>query len=120
MGGGRKAELLAGARAVLFPIQWEEPFGLVMIEAMLSGVPVIALGRGSVPEVVDEGLTGAICEDLEEMVWAAKAARHFDRARVRRHAVRRFSAARMAAGYLEVYEKVLQAAAGPAWSQLGA
>jgi glycosyltransferase involved in cell wall biosynthesis len=82
-----------------------------MIEAMLSGVPVIALRRGSVPEVVDEGLTGAVCADLGEMVAAVRGAHLFDRARVRAHASRRFSAQRMAEGYLGAYRRALEEAA---------
>jgi glycosyltransferase involved in cell wall biosynthesis len=121
VGGPQKAGLIAGARAVLFPVQWEEPFGLVMIEAMLSGVPVIALRRGSVPEVVDEGLTGAICADMGEMVAAVRCAHLFDRARVRAHAARRFSALRMAEGYLGAYRRALEEAArGGEQSKLGA
>ena len=119
VGGERKAELIAGARALVFPIQWEEPFGLVMIEAMLSGVPVLALNRGSVPEVVDEGLTGTICEDETDLVNAARSSRLFDRALIRAHARRRFSASRMAESYLSVYEKVLREAVEEE-AQLGA
>jgi glycosyltransferase involved in cell wall biosynthesis len=104
VGGEKKAALIARARAILFPIQWEEPFGLVMIEAMLCGVPVIGLARGSVPEVVEDGVTGVICDDPTEMVSAVRVAdRLFDRARIRRLAEERFSAARMAADYLRLY-----------------
>jgi len=124
VGGLAKQKLLAGARAVVFPIQWEEPFGLVMIESMLSGVPVIALRRGSVPEVIDEGTTGFICDSTEDMVRAAAAAHLLDRAAVHARAVRRFSAARMARSYLTVYQQVLgdQAvtATEPAEEKLGA
>ncbi len=113
VGGEQKAALIAGARALVFPIQWEEPFGLVMIEAMLSGVPVLALDRGSVREVVDEGITGTVCADEEELVAAAKGAGRFDRALVRAHAQRRFSATHMAERYLRLYQSVLrQSAAG--------
>ena len=65
-----KRELLGRASALLFPIQWEEPFGLVMIEAMACGTPVLATRRGSVPEVVDEGVTGFVCDDVDGMVEA--------------------------------------------------
>src|SRR5205823_6012720 len=99
VGGTRKAALMARARALLFPIQWEEPFGLVMIEAMLSGVPVLGTARGAVPEVVDDGITGVICDDATEMVAAARIAdKLFDRERIRKAAVRRGSASRMADG----------------------
>ena len=74
VGGARKSALIARARALLFPIEWEEPFGLVMIEAMLSGVPVIGHARGAVPEVVDDGITGVVCDDASEMVAAVRIA----------------------------------------------
>ena len=124
VGGAAKQRLLAGARAVVFPIQWEEPFGLVMIESMLSGVPVIALRRGSVPEVIDEGTTGFICETTDDMVRAAAGAHLVDRAAVHARAVRRFSAERMAQAYLTVYREVLAnqtaAESEPAEEKLGA
>jgi len=104
VGGARKLALLARARALIFPIEWEEPFGLVMIEAMLSGVPVIATARGSVPEVIEDGVTGSICTSTRELSLAAKLAeRRFDRRRIQARAQRRWSAARMAAEYLQVY-----------------
>jgi glycosyltransferase involved in cell wall biosynthesis len=104
VGGKSKAALIARARALLFPIEWEEPFGLVMIESLLSGVPVLANGRGSVPEVIEDGVTGVICDDPAEMVAAARVSeKFFDRARIRRLAEERFSAARMAADYLRLY-----------------
>jgi glycosyltransferase involved in cell wall biosynthesis len=108
VGGARKAALIARARALLFPIEWEEPFGLVMIEAMLSGVPVIGHARGAVPEVVDDGITGVVCDDPSEMVAAARIAdKLFKRERIREQAVRRWSAERMADEYLAVYRSVL-------------
>jgi glycosyltransferase involved in cell wall biosynthesis len=104
VGGQRKAALLARSRALLFPIEWEEPFGLVMIEAMLSGVPVLGLSRGAVPEVVDDGITGVICDDPTEMVAAARIAdKLFNRQRIRMEAVKRWSARRMAEEYLQLY-----------------
>src|SRR5437868_124833 len=106
VGGTRKAALLARARALLFPIEWEEPCGLVMIEAMLSGVPVLGHARGAVPEVVDDGITGVVCDDPSEMVAAARIAdKLFDRSRIRQEALRRWSAERMADEYLELYRK---------------
>ena len=115
VGGARKAALIARARAVLFPIQWEEPFGLVMIEAMLSGVPVLGLARGSVPEVIEDGVTGVICDDASEMVAAARVAEKlFDRARIRRIAEQRWSSERMAADYLRIYQAALQDRLAPA------
>jgi len=104
VGGARKAALLARARALLFPVEWEEPFGLVMIESMLSGVPVLATARGAAPEVVEDGVTGVLCDDPMEMVAAARIAeRLFDRDRIRRLAAERWNAARMADDYLRLY-----------------
>ena len=106
VGGTRKAALLARARALLFPIEWEEPFGLVTIEAMLSGVPVLGTARGAVPEILDDGITGVICDDPAEMVAAARIAdKLFDRRRIRTGAIQRWSAARMADDYLEQYRR---------------
>ena len=108
VGGEQKAALIARARALLFPIQWEEPFGLVMIEAMLSGVPVLACDRGAASEVIEDGITGVLCDDASELVPAARAAQHlFDRAEIRRHAQARWSAERMARDYLRLYRKAL-------------
>src|SRR5436190_8543200 len=104
VGGNRKSALIARSRALLFPIEWEEPFGLVMIEAMLSGIPVLGTSRGAVPEVVDDGVTGVICDDATEMVAAARIAdKLFNRERIRKQAVQRWSAGRMADEYLRLY-----------------
>ena len=106
VGGARKAALLARARALLFPIEWEEPFGLVTIEAMLSGVPVLGTARGAVPEIIDDGITGVVCDDPTEMVAAARIAdKLFDRGRIRTIATQRWSAGRMADEYLELYRR---------------
>jgi glycosyltransferase involved in cell wall biosynthesis len=111
VGGPRKTTLLAHARALLFPIQWDEPFGLVMIEAQLSGVPVLALRRGSVPEVIEDGITGLVADDPAELISGARIIeRLFDRARIRQLAQRRWSADRMAGDYLRLYQEA--AAAG--------
>jgi glycosyltransferase involved in cell wall biosynthesis len=98
-----KAAFLGNALTVLFPIDWPEPFGLVMIEAMASGTPVIAFRRGSVPEIVDDGVTGIIVSDVEEAFKSVEAARRLDRTKVREVFERRFSAARMASDYLAIY-----------------
>ena len=112
VGGRSKAALIARARAVLFPIRWDEPFGLVMIEAMLSGVPVIGLARGSVSEVIENGVTGVCCASVSEMVSAARGAEAmFDRSRVRAAAQQRWSASRMADEYLSLYRAVAPGAA---------
>ncbi|WP_169729359.1 glycosyltransferase family 4 protein [Thermoactinospora rubra] len=102
-----KRELLAGARCLLFPIQWEEPFGMVMIEAMACGTPVVALRRGSVPEVVDDGVTGIVCTRAEELPAAVEAAGALRPAACRTHVELRFDATSMAEGYEKVYEQVV-------------
>ena len=109
-----KADLLKGASALLFPIDWPEPFGLVMIEAMASGTPVIAFRRGSVPEVIDEGVTGFIVDNEEEAVAAITRIPELGRRLARATVERRFSARRMAEDYLRFYEKLLQEEPGEA------
>jgi glycosyltransferase involved in cell wall biosynthesis len=103
IGEADKAAFLGGAQALLFPIDWPEPFGLVMIEAMACGTPVIAFRRGSVPEVVDEGVTGFVVADAAGAVAAIRRISEIDRVRVRQTFERRFSSRRMASDYLEVY-----------------
>ncbi|HEY6101375.1 MAG TPA: glycosyltransferase family 4 protein [Anaeromyxobacter sp.] len=98
-----KRRLFASSRALLVPLRWEEPFGLVMIEALLAGCPVIAFPLGAAPEIVEEGVTGHLVEDAEAMARALRGAGTFDRAAIQAHARRRFSSDRMAAGYLAVY-----------------
>jgi glycosyltransferase involved in cell wall biosynthesis len=100
---GQKSEFLGGAHALLATIDWPEPFGLVMIEAMACGTPVIAFNRGSVPEVVDDGVTGFIVEDELGAIGAVQRLAEIDRAGVRRHFEQRFTARRMAQDYLGVY-----------------
>lgn len=99
----RKQELLADAHALLFPIQWEEPFGLVMIEAMASGTPVVAMRRGSVPEVVDHGVTGFVCDSIQEMVDACGELGKLDPEDIRRRSAERFDGSVMTRGYREIY-----------------
>jgi len=101
-----KAEFLGNASALLFPIDWPEPFGLSMIEAMACGTPVIAFRRGSVPEVVDDGLTGYIVDGVEDAIMAVSRLDALDRRQVRAHFERRFSASRMADEYLSIYRKI--------------
>lgn len=98
-----KAEFLANASALLFPIDWPEPFGLVMIEAMACGTPVIAFRRGSVPEVIEHGVTGFVVETEDEAQQAIARIGQLDRRRVRAEFERRFTVRRMAADYLEHY-----------------
>lgn len=106
IGGRDKRDFLADACALLFPVDWEEPFGLVMIEAMLSGTPVLAFARGSVPEIVEEGVTGFICRDVDEMAARLRAIGDFDRAACRRRALERWTSARMVREYVALYEAV--------------
>ena len=101
--GDRKLELLGGARALLMPLRWEEPFGLVMIEAMLCGTPVIAFPRGAAPEIVEEGWTGYLVGDEEEMAAVLAGLGRFDRDACRRRAQARFSARRMVRDYERLY-----------------
>jgi len=102
-----KADFLGKAAALLFPIDWPEPFGLVMIEAMACGTPVIAFRCGSVPEVLDHGVSGFIVESMDEAVAAVPQALAHDRRIVRGCFEARFSVERMAADYVEVYERLL-------------
>jgi glycosyltransferase involved in cell wall biosynthesis len=95
--------LLGGATAMLFPIEWSEPFGLVMIEALACGTPVIGWRRGSVPEVLEHGVTGYVVDDVEEAVAAVKRIDVLSRAACRRAFERRFNALRMANDYIAVY-----------------
>jgi len=105
----QKAEFLSGAHALLFPIDWPEPFGLVMIEAMACGTPVIAFNRGAVPEVVEEGVSGYIVEDEIGAVAAVNRVSRISRAGVRRRFEERFTSHRMAQEYVQAYEAVIRA-----------
>jgi glycosyltransferase involved in cell wall biosynthesis len=111
IGDDQKDEFLGNAQALLFPIDWPEPFGLVMIEAMACGTPVIAYASGSVPEVMEEGRTGFIVQEVEDAVAAVRRLPQLSRARCREVFERRFTATRMARDYLDVYERLI---AGPA------
>jgi glycosyltransferase involved in cell wall biosynthesis len=104
-----KAAFLGGARALLFPIDWPEPFGLVMIEAMACGTPVIARPCGSVPEIVDDGRTGFIADTVDELVEAVKRIDTIDRAECRRQVERRFSVPRMVDDYEALYRRAASA-----------
>jgi glycosyltransferase involved in cell wall biosynthesis len=107
-----KVRLYGGARALLYPIQAREPFGLVLAEAMACGTPVAALDRGAVREVVDDGVTGVVFEDLEQLVNELTRVFDIDRHRVRDRAVARFGAARMVDEYAAVYERMVEAHRG--------
>ena len=102
-----KAAFLGGASALLFPIAWPEPFGLVMIEAMACGTPAIAFRCGSVPEVIEDGLTGFIVDDVAGAVRALADLHRLDRRRIRAEFERRFTADRMASDYVAVYNSLL-------------
>jgi glycosyltransferase involved in cell wall biosynthesis len=108
IGEGEKDEFLGNAYALLFPIDWPEPFGLVMIEAMACGTPVLAYRRGSVPEIIEEGVTGFIVHGLEDAVQAAERIPTLSRQRCRQLFEERFSAARMARDYLTIYRKLVE------------
>jgi glycosyltransferase involved in cell wall biosynthesis len=99
----QKVELLRNATALLFPIQWDEPFGLVMIEAMACGTPVVAVRRGSVAEVVDDGVTGFSAATPGVLGPLVTKARALDRRRVRAHAAARFGHAKMVDDYIALY-----------------
>jgi glycosyltransferase involved in cell wall biosynthesis len=107
IGPERKTEFLGRARALVFPIDWSEPFGLVMIEAMACGTPVIAWRSGSVPEVVEDGVSGFIVDSIEESVAAAERLGEISRRGCRESFERRFTVERMARDYLEVYERLI-------------
>jgi len=100
-----KNKLLGGAAALLFPIDWPEPFGLVMIEAMACGTPVIAWDTGSVPEIIEEGVTGFIVRSIDEAAAAVERAQTLDRARIRKAFEERFSADTMSKHYLDLYSR---------------
>jgi glycosyltransferase involved in cell wall biosynthesis len=103
-----KVRLYGGARALLYPIQAGEPFGLVLAEAMACGTPVAALDRGAVREVVDEGITGVIFDHIDQMTAELTRVFDLDRRRVREHAVRKFGVARMVDEYIAAYQTVVR------------
>jgi glycosyltransferase involved in cell wall biosynthesis len=120
VGGKDKDDFLGNAHALLFPIDWPEPFGLVMIEALACGTPVIAYRQGSVPEVIEAGVTGFVVDNIEQAVRAVGDVHNLSRVTCRQVFERRFSAARMTRDYLRVYERLLEWADGrasraPAW-----
>ncbi len=106
----QKPDFLSGALALLVPIDWPEPFGLVMIEAMACGVPVVAFNRGSVPEIVEDGVTGFVVEDETSAVGAVHEATSLSRENIRRRFEERFTSRRMAKDYLGVYRRMIEGA----------
>ena len=105
--GPAKLELLRDAACLLNPIDWDEPFGMVMIEAMACGTPIVATPRGSTPELIDEGVTGFVRSTFDGLVGAVAKAGSLDRTRVREVAAERFSAERMVARHLQLYRRVI-------------
>jgi glycosyltransferase involved in cell wall biosynthesis len=112
IGDDAKNDFIGNARALLMPIDWPEPFGLVMIEAMACGTPVIAYRHGSVPEIIEEGVTGFIVENQEQAIAAARNIGRIDRRRCRQVFEQRFAARVMAKRYLEVYRELVDTRVG--------
>jgi glycosyltransferase involved in cell wall biosynthesis len=108
IGDNQKGAFLGDALALLFPIDWPEPFGLVMIEAMANGTPVIGFRRGSVPEIIDDGVTGFVIDSVDAALSAMPKIAAFDRRRVRRRFSERFSVERMAREYVALYDNALR------------
>jgi glycosyltransferase involved in cell wall biosynthesis len=104
-----KVKLYGGARALIYPIQAREPFGLVLPEAMACGTPVAALDRGAVREVVDDGVTGIVFDDLEAMIGGLHRVFNLDRRRVHERAVERYGIDRMVDEYIDVYRRIIDA-----------
>ncbi len=104
-----KNQFLGAAVALLFPVDWPEPFGMVMIEAMASGTPIVAFNRGSVPEVIEEGVTGFFVDDVQGAVQAVDRIEQLDRIKIRRRFETRFTASRMAEEYLRLYRRQVEA-----------
>jgi glycosyltransferase involved in cell wall biosynthesis len=107
IGDDGKQQFLGNAQALLFPIDWPEPFGIVMIEAMACGTPVIAYRSGSVPEVMEQGRTGFVVRELDDAIEAVRRVRYLSRARCREVFEERFTAQRMAHDYLDVYAQLI-------------
>jgi glycosyltransferase involved in cell wall biosynthesis len=111
--GVEKARLLARATALLAPLQWPEPFGLAIVEAMASGTPAIATAQGAAPELIRDGVSGFLVDDVDGMVAAVREASGIDPEECAWHARRRFSPESMADGYLQLYERVRERAPTP-------
>ena len=109
--GEEKSRLLARAQAMLAPLQWDEPFGLALVEAMASGTPVIAIARGAAPELVTEGVTGFLVQDVDGMTAAVSLAASLDPSACAAATRERFSPSAMAAAYFELYEELIDRAA---------
>jgi glycosyltransferase involved in cell wall biosynthesis len=110
-GAALKRELMAKARCMVFPVQWQEPFGMVMIESMVCGTPVVALRNGSVPEVIESGVTGFVCDEPSELAPAIDAVPMLDPAACRKRVVENFDVAAMVRGYTSIYDRAYNDAA---------
>jgi glycosyltransferase involved in cell wall biosynthesis len=106
--GAARSKFLGGAKALLYPIQYPEAFGLVLIEAMLCGTPIAALNLGAVPEIVEEGLTGSLAQSMDNFPQAVMKSLKLDRRQIRARAEQRFSAGKMARDYLSAYEQAVK------------
>src|SRR5690606_31284793 len=106
-----KRRLLAGAMALVNPIQWEEPFGLVMVEALASGTPVVATRHGAAPEIVEDGVTGFLCDAVDSLAGAIGRVASIDRRTCRCHAEVRFSVGRMVDDHVRLYRRIVAGAA---------
>ena len=113
IGYPEKNKFLGEAAALLFPISWPEPFGIVMIEAMACGTPVIAFPLGSVPEVIKDGVSGLIVPDVQGAVDAVRRVKNLDRKKVRKYFEQRFTAARMTQQYVHIYERLTSGKKAP-------
>lgn len=100
-----KRELLSAARCLIFPIQWEEPFGIVMVEALACGTPVVATSRGAVPEIIKDGVTGEIRDRTDDLVEAVDVVHNISPAACRADALENFDASKMAALYAQLYDR---------------
>jgi glycosyltransferase involved in cell wall biosynthesis len=105
---GERNKLMSGARCFLHPVSWREPFGLVLIEAMACGCPVVAFDKGSIPEIIVTGETGYVVQDIETMIEAVQNIGSINRAACRERALTHFSAKKMTDGYEAVYKKILE------------
>ena len=112
VGGAEKLALIGGATALLNPIQWDEPFGMTMIESLACGTPVIATGRGAAPELVDHGVTGFLCANQDELVQALHSVSRLDRQACRATVAERFSATRNAQRHFELYQSLARRSVG--------
>jgi glycosyltransferase involved in cell wall biosynthesis len=109
VGGEEKLELLCGATALINPIRWPEPFGLVMLEALACGTPVLSFKEGAAPEIIDHGVTGFLCVDVDDMADVLERVDELDRSACSEHVAEHFSVERMVAGHVAVYEQVIAA-----------